>query len=296
MRERPHSLTKADREGAYKTPGRRFVAMLLVGLAWLAPPLSGHSEEALAKALSVYRSGDMALAFRRFSTLAELGNAEAQYYLSSFYEQGLGIEKDPESALALTQDAALKGFAPAQTRTGWYYHQGFGTPADIDTALNWYQKAAAQDEKTALIQLGVLYTGKQEVEKDFPRARDYFLRAAELGSIIGAHNAAILYQIEIKPPGRQRPRWSATEQALKWFTFAAERHYAEAQFELGNMHSLGSGIPRSYEQAVFWYSLAADNGHEEAARRRSAVELNLDNAHRAKIRAELREWRMQHPQ
>jgi TPR repeat protein len=140
-----------------------------------------------------------------------------------------------------------------------------------------------------------LYTGKAGVGRDFDKARAYFVAAAELGNIKAAHNACIMFQLAIQPAGRKSPRWSATKAALKWFTVAAEKSYASSQFELGNMYALGQGLPVSYEQAVFWYTLAQSNGHEEAGNRRFAIELNLDAAHRARIAQQLQKWHKGHP-
>ena len=54
------------------------------------------------------------------------------------------------------------------------------------------------------------------------------------------------------------------EQAIYWFHKAAEQGYANAQFYLGRMYESGCGIPQNFMQAVNWYLRAALQGHADA--------------------------------
>ena len=53
-------------------------------------------------------------------------------------------------------------------------------------------------------------------------------------------------------------------EAARWFGLAAEQGDAQAQFNLGNMHSEGQGVPQDYGEAVKWYRRAADQGDPQA--------------------------------
>ena len=48
---------------------------------------------------------------------------------------------------------------------------------------------------------------------------------------------------------------------LKELRPLAEQSVAAAQYELGNMHRLGKGVPKDDAEAVKWYSKAAEQGH-----------------------------------
>ena len=48
------------------------------------------------------------------------------------------------------------------------------------------------------------------------------------------------------------------DQALKWYSLAADQNHAEAQCNLAVMHANGWGVPQSDAEAFKWYSLAAD--------------------------------------
>ena len=46
--------------------------------------------------------------------------------------------------------------------------------------------------------------------------------------------------------------------ALKEFKLAAEQGNAYAQFGIGLMYDRGEGVPQDYQQAVVWYTKAAE--------------------------------------
>ena len=63
--------------------------------------------------------------------------------------------------------------------------------------------------------------------------------------------------------------------AVKWFRKAANHGVAEAQFQLGQLYAEGKGVKRDFVAAHMWFNLAAAQGHNGAAARRSLVSLKL---------------------
>lgn len=53
-------------------------------------------------------------------------------------------------------------------------------------------------------------------------------------------------------------------EAVKWYRKAAEKGYAPAQYNLGNMYRYGKGIAKDIQEARRWYRKAANHGHENA--------------------------------
>ncbi|MCI7623914.1 MAG: protein kinase [Clostridiales bacterium] len=49
-------------------------------------------------------------------------------------------------------------------------------------------------------------------------------------------------------------------EAVKWYTLAADRGFADAQNNLGVCYENGNGVAKSYAEAVKWYKLAAEQG------------------------------------
>ena len=55
------------------------------------------------------------------------------------------------------------------------------------------------------------------------------------------------------------------QQAVEWFTKAAEQGEARAQFTLGVLYDTGEGVPKDLVQSYKWLNLAAGQGKTEAA-------------------------------
>ncbi len=53
-------------------------------------------------------------------------------------------------------------------------------------------------------------------------------------------------------------------EAVRWYRLAADQGHDRAQCCLGHMYDSGKGVPQDYSEAVRWYRLAADQGHDEA--------------------------------
>ena len=53
-------------------------------------------------------------------------------------------------------------------------------------------------------------------------------------------------------------------EAVKWFTKAAQQGLADAQNNLGEMYDNGQGTPQDYNEAVKWLTKAAQQGHAKA--------------------------------
>ena len=61
------------------------------------------------------------------------------------------------------------------------YHFGKGVEVDYPTCIEFYKKAAEDNYPLALNNLGAVYYNAMGVPKDYKKAFDLFLRAAERG-------------------------------------------------------------------------------------------------------------------
>lgn len=87
---------------------------------------------------------DQATAIR---TLAEQGDAEAQFALGTMYRDGQGVEQDYAEALRWWNSAADLGLADAQFALGNIYAGGAGIPQDDVLAYKWYDIVASRSEE-----------------------------------------------------------------------------------------------------------------------------------------------------
>ena len=61
-----------------------------------------------------------------------------------------------------------------------------------------------------------------------------------------------------------RVRGGEREQAFAWCRHAANAGHVEAQYHLGMFYKSGIGTPEDRTEALRWYKVAAERGHEAA--------------------------------
>lgn len=114
-----------------------FVALILM-ISTTASAWAGDLEDSLA----AYDAGDYAEAISGFESVAEQGNAEAQYRLGQIYRKGEGVSPDYSKADSWYRRAAEQGDNRAQLNLGLMYNLGQGIPQDYAEATRWLRLAA----------------------------------------------------------------------------------------------------------------------------------------------------------
>lgn len=198
---------------------------------------------------------------------------------------------DARSAMSLPEtigpaslrQAAIGGDAVAQFVVAGRYLDGKAMARDEDQAAQWYERAAEQGLAAAQYRLGSMYEHGRGRPVDRKKAVALYEQAAAAGNINAMHNLAVL---KIDASGRRD-----YEQAASWFRKAAERGLKDSQFNLAVLHEQGLGVPRNPENAVFWYSLAAVQGDEEAAAKAKSLEADLAPDAARQVRVRLMDWR-----
>ena len=87
-------------------------------------------------------SADEAQAVR---TLAEWGDAKAQFALGTMYRDGQGVPRDYIEALKWLHSAANLGLLDAQFALGNIYTGGSGITKDVVQAYMWFDLAASHE-------------------------------------------------------------------------------------------------------------------------------------------------------
>jgi TPR repeat protein len=90
---------------------RQVVAAILLVLRFATPVMAGPLEDANA----AIKRRDYATALRLIRPLAEQGDANAQYNLGVFYDNGLGVPQDRVRAYMWLNLAAMQGRESAAT-------------------------------------------------------------------------------------------------------------------------------------------------------------------------------------
>jgi TPR repeat protein len=157
-----------------KLPSRKHLAataaaaLLLCGGAALADVKRG---------VDLWQAGNFAGAVKEWRTLADKGDADAQFNLGQAYKLGRGVPADLGSAQSWYEKAAAKGHEQAQVNLGLILFQR----GDRAKAMPWIRKAADGGDPRAQYVLGTALFNGDLVPKDWPRAYAFMQLAAAQG-------------------------------------------------------------------------------------------------------------------
>ncbi len=174
--------------------------------------------------------------------------------------------------------AAVNGNAIAQFQLG-LSHLEAGREAD---AVRLIRLAANQGQAAAQYRLAKLYEAGIGVKVNGKTAKDLLTRAAKADNRIAMHDLGHYYATGADGASPD------LQQAVKWFSMAAERGVLDSQFNLAVLYQGGSGVPLSLEDAYIWYSIAGSQGDKVAIQRSEAVARELSEESLAKAKARVK--------
>ena len=131
--------------------------------------------------------------FDGYKTLAEKGDANAQFHLGECYAYGDGVALDESKAFQWYGKAAQNGSALAQLNLSVFYENGHGVAKDLDQAIIWLKKSAEQGNPMARCNLAAHYSSGIGVEKDEVKAVTLFRIDADRGFALSQRNLAVAY-------------------------------------------------------------------------------------------------------
>lgn len=147
--------------------------------------------------------------------------------------------------------------AAAKSDLGRFYYDGIGVKKDYQKAFELFIDAANLGNIDAIYNLGLCYQQGNAVDINFEVAFEIFNKAAQKGHIGAINSIGICYSKGI-----------GVEQndglAAKAFEKAAKGGNADAQFDLAESYYNGTGIEENEEQALKWYQLSAAQGNAKA--------------------------------
>ena len=193
----------------------------------------------------------------QLQTLAEEGNALAQFNLAQMYKRGEGVKQSDVKAAEWYLRAAKQGEVRAQFNLALMYDEGQGVEQSAVKAAEWYLKAAEQGDSDSQFNLALMYGRGEGVEQSDAKAIEWYLKAAEQGNTKAQFNLAQMYR-----------RGEGVEQngvkAVEWYLRAAEQGDTKAQFNLALMYRRGEGVEQNDVKAAEWYIKAAKQGNVSA--------------------------------
>jgi len=146
---------------------------------------------------------------------------------------------------------AEQGDPTAQYNLGIMYSEGIGVPKDYPKAIEWFKKAAAQKVDTDIqFLLGAMYAEGKGIPQNYPKAVEWFKKAAKQGRAPGSGSAPIYNHMGINA-------WKDPN-AITFYTEQAAQGNHEAYYNLGALHEHGIGVPRDLEKAAEFFKKAAE--------------------------------------
>jgi localization factor PodJL len=185
---------------------------------------------------------------------------------------------------AALMQAAANGDSDAAFEIGERYFTGKGVPVDVAEALKWFERAVSKGSAPAAFRLGMAFEKGHGVPKDRARARTNYVLAAESGHLKAMHNLAVMI---VEDGGAQKPDYNT---AIPWFRKAADRGLRDSQYNLGVLYARGLGVQQNLAESFRWFSLAANQGDVDAAKKRDDVASRLDQQTLAATRLAVQNW------
>ncbi len=177
-----------------------------------------------------------------------------------------------EPSPALLQTLARSGNVKAQYELATDYAVGRGIARDYNQAAQWYEKAAAQGLVPAQYRLGSLYEKGLGVQRKSDIAMVWYRKAADRGNVRAMHNLAVL---TAEGGERGKPDYAG---AAQWFRKAAEYGVRDSQYNVAILLARGLGVPQNLSLSYVWFAIAANQGDDDAGKKRDEVGQRLNAA------------------
>jgi TPR repeat protein len=196
-------------------------------------------------AIDAYNNRDYPAALRLARIGSKTKDPLAMMILGILYEEGAGVEQNPERGVRWVRLAALKKYYSAQFYMGTYYENGIGVEQDFKKALFWYSEAVSQGSREAMYRVAVFQEkGLEGVTADDTKAAELYQLALEFGSAEAAHMLSI-YRRDGRGGLEVDPAKSAELMAR-----AATQGIPEANYFLATFYEREYGVSLDLERAL----------------------------------------------
>jgi TPR repeat protein len=239
-------------------------------------------------------------AFKWYKLAAEQEDRFSMIKLAKMYELGLGVEINEQEAFKWCKLAAEKGSSDSMKNLGRMYECGLGIQIDYEESIKWYLSAAKKFS---------ISSRRSSKHKD--KELDCYISAAKLDNTFALNklkeygdykNDASLCKWRGCYDLGRKAQFNLGEiyyygtifieenkdEAFKWYRFAAagygladvyyflfeltdKENDIEAQYSLGWINSINSDM----EEAIEYFELAANQGHDEAKKELAEIYYEL---------------------
>ena len=214
---------------------------------------------------------DYATALRLYRSLADKGDAAAQYNLGQMYNvyDEKGVPKNPAEAEKWYRLAAEQGYVKAQKALGSMYAVEAVRTGDYTESTRWWRLAAEQGDPDGQFVLGADYRIGQGVPQNYAEAAKWLSLAAEQGN-----QYAQLYLGNMYANGEGVPQNYV--KAYMWASLAAAkvRLYSEYRDKIAGLMT-STHIAEAQKMAANWRPKTASASQESTPRSASSQESEI---------------------
>ncbi len=236
---------------------------------------------------------DYAQAMSWYRKAADQGHADAQNNVGWLYYHGNGVAQDYAQAMFWYRKAADQGHAEAEANIGALFEEGNGVEKNVANAIIWFRKAADRgndDAKAALKRLSPDVTNgggaapvqssesQRQRRRIEPAQEALSTHAVDMLRDSAKTDAAAFERLKtLAASGDKNAQFSLgtlydprinfskltnpdVNQAIAWYTKAAEQGQGVAQSNLGDLFNDGKWGTQNFSTAFFWFQKAANNG------------------------------------
>jgi TPR repeat protein len=188
------------------------------------------------------------------------GYVSALNSLAVLFENGDGVERDDQKAIALLKLGAEQGHPLAMYNLGLHYRYGIGVRRDWGQAYELFAKAAATGFVSAMVEYGDALVEGRGV-KNPRRGVEQLENAARAGSTRAKFLLGRVFEGGKPDRAGENHVYPDPTMALLWLGRMAEGGDSEAQWRLATLMEKGGGLPAQQpEIAERYWRLAAHGG------------------------------------
>lgn len=217
-----------------------------------------------------------------YKMACDQGHRAASFALALLYDYGrIHNINSYEKGLHYYQICADRGSKISLQCVGYFYEQGLGVSQSNEKAYECYYKSAEQGYALAWGFLAKCFEEGLGIDQSFEKAECCYKRCAYLSSFdkagkidfnkilleISSFESNGLVQIENQRCSGQEKGFRYFQQAFVLAKALASLGNTAALFKVGLFYENGYGTSKSKANAIRYYLLAAQKGHEEAEQR-----------------------------
>ena len=197
--------------------------------------------------------------------------------IGTYIRQEINITKDGEGNSYKSEDveAITAGLTKVEIIEekwdGETYYLKAKIDADTTRVLNELKKSKNYKSKEKEDQLAAL----KDMQRKLKESREKITKLrSKLAQVNGSEKESLAVQYtdsveeillsEMAVKGYTFSQQGQFENAAFWYRKAANKGYANAQYNLGVLYSKGRGVEKNYKQAAAWYLKAANQGYTNA--------------------------------